>query len=47
MIEARERGYRMAILHSSTSGVGIYRSLGFREVCSIGQHIWAPQELSR
>ena len=46
MTEARARGYRMAILHSSTSGVGVYRSLGFREVCAIGQHVWAPPGFS-
>jgi ribosomal protein S18 acetylase RimI-like enzyme len=47
MDEARALGYRIAILHSSTSAVGIYRALGFREVCSIGQHIWAPPGFSR
>jgi ribosomal protein S18 acetylase RimI-like enzyme len=47
MNEARSLGYRMVILHSSTSGVGIYRSLGFREVCSIGQHVWTPPGFSR
>ena len=47
MSEARALGYRMAILHSSTTGLGMYRSLGFREVCSIGQHVWAPKGFSR
>jgi ribosomal protein S18 acetylase RimI-like enzyme len=47
MSEARALGYRMAILHSSTTGVGMYRSLGFREVCAIGQHIWAPEGFGR
>ncbi len=42
MREAGAAGCRLAILHSSTSAVGIYRSLGFREVCSIGQHVWSP-----
>jgi len=42
MHEARARGYRMAILHSSALGVGIYRALGFRDVCAIGQHVWSP-----
>ena len=45
MREARARGYRMAILHSSTLGAGIYRALGFRDVCAIGQHVWVPQGL--
>ena len=47
MNEARALGYRMAILHSSTTGLGMYCSLGFREVCSIGQHVWAPPGFSR
>ena len=42
MNEARARGCRMAILHSSTSGLGMYRQLGFRDVCAIGQHVWVP-----
>ena len=45
MREARARGYRMAILHSSTLGAGIYRALGFRDVCAIGQHVWPPRRL--
>ena len=47
MSEARALGYRMAILHSSTTGVGMYRSLGFQEVCPIGQHIWSPDGFGR
>ncbi len=43
MREARARGYRMAILHSSALGAGVYRALGFRDVCAIGQHVWTPQ----
>ena len=45
MREARERGYRMAILHSSVLGAGVYRALGFRDVCAIGQHVWSPDRL--
>ena len=47
MAEARALGYRMAILHSSTLGAGVYRSLGFRDVCDIGQYVWAPEEFRR
>ena len=39
---ARAEGYRIAILHSSPLGVGIYRSLGFQDCCRIGQYVWAP-----
>ena len=45
MREARALGYRLAILHSSDLGAGIYRSLGFRDVCAIGQHVWTPHSL--
>ena len=47
MREARALGYRTAILHSSDLGAGVYRSLGFRDVCPIGQHVWAPAGLRR
>lgn len=40
--EARAAGYRTAILHASSLGVGVYRSLGFKEICPIGQYVWAP-----
>jgi ribosomal protein S18 acetylase RimI-like enzyme len=45
--EALARGYRMAILHSSTAGAAMYRALGFDEVCLIGQHVWAPIDFRR
>ena len=47
MHEARARGYRMAILHSSALGAGIYRALGFQDVCAIGQYVWVPPGLGR
>jgi len=43
MDDARAAGYRMAILHASQLGVGMYRSLGFETLCDIGQHVWAPE----
>ena len=45
MHEARARGYRMAILHSSALGAGVYRALGFQDVCAIGQYVWVPRGL--
>jgi GNAT superfamily N-acetyltransferase len=47
MSEARELGHRTAILHSSLLGAGIYRSLGFKDVCDIGQYVWVPEGLAR
>ncbi|PKN65978.1 MAG: N-acetyltransferase [Deltaproteobacteria bacterium HGW-Deltaproteobacteria-15] len=40
--EARAMGYRMAILHSSPMGVGLYRRLGFREYCKIDHYLFSP-----
>jgi GNAT superfamily N-acetyltransferase len=47
MRDARDGGYRMAILHASQQGLGMYRSLGFETICDIGQHVWAPENLTR
>jgi ribosomal protein S18 acetylase RimI-like enzyme len=47
MQDARSHGYRTAILHSSALGAGMYRALGFIEVCPIGQHVWVPDGFSR
>lgn len=41
------RGYRMAILHASAAGLGMYRALGFEDVCPIGQYVWAPEDFKR
>lgn len=45
--DARSLGCRSAILHSSTLGAGVYRSLGFEDVCGIGQYVWAPEDFRR
>ena len=47
MQQARALGARTAILHSSPLGAGVYRSLGFRDVCDIGQYVWAPNSSQR
>jgi GNAT superfamily N-acetyltransferase len=41
LLDARELGYRAGILRSSEMGVGVYRSLGFREYCKIGRYVWS------
>jgi len=47
MDDARAAGYRMAILHASNLGRGMYRSLGFEELCDIGQYVWVPEGFTR
>lgn len=43
LCEARALGYRVGILISSQLGVGVYRKLGFKEYCKIGQYSWSNQ----
>lgn len=40
--DARALGFRTAILHATADGVGVYRGLGFREYCRLGQYVWVP-----
>ena len=39
--DARELGYRIAVLHSSPAGYGLYQRLGFREYCRFEHYIWS------
>jgi GNAT superfamily N-acetyltransferase len=42
LADAQASGYRTAILHSSAAGARLYRSLGFVDICDIGQYVWVP-----
>lgn len=42
LLEARAEGFHTGILQSSEMGLGVYRSLGFREYCTIDSYRWQP-----
>lgn len=42
--EAREMGVRVGVLEAAKMGVGVYRRLGFQEVCRIGHYVWAGEQ---
>lgn len=43
LILAKEKGYRMAILHSSDMGRPIYTKLGFQCPPQAGEYVWMPE----
>jgi len=36
--EGREAGYQLGVIHSSKIGLGVYRRIGFEEVCKISKY---------
>ncbi len=38
--EARDMGYRIAILHPSEMGLGVYQRIGFEKYCNLSHGIW-------
>jgi GNAT superfamily N-acetyltransferase len=47
LCEARATGYRFGVLGASDMGQGLYRRIGFREVCRFGAYVWRPRTISQ
>lgn len=43
MKEAKERGATRAVLQSSDMGYGVYRAIGFEDVCALRLYDWRPE----
>ncbi|HET8796662.1 MAG TPA: GNAT family N-acetyltransferase [Thermoanaerobaculia bacterium] len=43
MKHARHRGARRAVLQSSEMGFGVYRAIGFEDVCPLRLYDWRPE----
>lgn len=41
--EARDMGYRIGILHSSSMGFNVYRRIGFEEYCKLRTYVWVVE----
>jgi GNAT superfamily N-acetyltransferase len=44
---AHDRGHRIGILHSSEMGYGVYRRIGFSELCSVSHYLYLPNQAQR
>lgn len=42
LLQARQMGYRAGVLGSSEMGLGVYRALGFQEICTTRSYVWRP-----
>jgi ribosomal protein S18 acetylase RimI-like enzyme len=45
LIDARERGYKVRILHSTQMGYNVYKRLGYEEVCRKVGYVWNPESV--
>ena len=47
LLDARARGYRVAVLGTSSMGRGIYERMGFSQVCLMRAYVWKTEERAR
>jgi GNAT superfamily N-acetyltransferase len=40
---ARDEGCHTGVLEASELGAGVYRGIGFVEVCKVGSYVWSPR----
>jgi len=43
LIDARNRGYKVGVLHPSDLGYNVYKRLGFEEFCRMVRYVWYPE----
>ena len=46
LLDAKEEGYEVSILHATRMGYPVYERLGYREICRKVTYSWAPSQLS-
>jgi GNAT superfamily N-acetyltransferase len=42
LLDARDKGYEVSILHASRMGYPVYERLGYREICNKVTYSWSP-----
>jgi ribosomal protein S18 acetylase RimI-like enzyme len=43
LIDARDRGYKVSVLHSTKIGYNVYKRLGYEEICRKVGYVWNPE----
>lgn len=43
VLEGQRKGLSCAVLHASALGAGVYRGIGFRDVCRLGRYVYRPK----
>ena len=43
LLEARDMGYEVGILHASPMGLGMYGRVGFQECCRMSHYVWRAE----